>query len=163
MNTRPRITLHRGIPDEHSSMPTCGLCQQQIGKDEEYAGVLTKSDNGRREVRHNTNACLRYEYGPASALVVGSFVDTHRYMLTEWGGLIPGVITERTEEFNSFGWRAYMIAPENPEDTSQIERFRNHREECFRKMAETLVIDPEPRKVFISDDEWIHYVLPTRA
>lgn len=144
-------------------MPTCGLCQNQFDRDEEYAGVLTQGDNPFREVRHNTEACLRYEYGPASALAVGSLVHTHRYMLTEWGGRIPGVITKRTEEFNEYGWRAYMIAPENPEDTSEIECFRNHREECFRKMAETLVIDAEPRKVFISDNEWTHYVLPVRA
>ena len=158
MTARPRVRLHQGKPPEASSMPTCGLCQKQFLPDETYASVPTASRL--REVRHNTDACLRYERGPADVLVVGALVHTHRYMLTDWGGRIPAVIVERTEEFNHLGWRAYMLAPEDPSDTSEIASFRNHREECFRKMAETLVIDPEPRKVFISDTEWIHYILP---
>ena len=161
MTTTPRVRLHQGLPPGEASMPTCGLCSRQIARDEEYATV--PSGEGLREVRHNTDACLRYEVGPAAALVVGAVIYTHRYSLSDWGGRIPGVITERTEELNELGWRAYMIAPEDPDDTSAIDRFRSHPEEFFRKMAETLTIDPEPRKVFISDEEWTHYVLPVDA
>lgn len=158
MTATSRIRLHHGIPGDASSMPTCGLCQRQIERGEQYASV--PSGEGLREVRHNTPACLRFEIGPTRALVVGAVVHTHRYALSEWGGRINGVITERTEEFSELGWRAYMIKPEDPDDTSAIERFRSHPEEFFRKLAETLAIDPEPHKVFISDEEWIHYVLP---
>lgn len=156
---RPRVSLHAGPPPGEVSMPTCGVCHQQIGRGEAYASVLNR-EGDLREVRHNTKKCLRYEYGPATALRVGAKIYTRRYTISDWGGVIPGVITERTEEFGMFGWRAYMIAPEDPSDTSMIDRMRSHPEEFFRKMAETLTVDPEPRKVFISDKEWTHYVLP---
>lgn len=160
MNQR-RLTLHRGLPNApFVSMPTCGVCQRQIGNTEEYAAVLTASGEG-REVRHNTEFCSRYERGPAAALEAGALVHTHRYMLTDWGGRIPAVVAERTEEFGEFGWRKYLLVPESQElMEAEIEKFRTHREECFRKMAESLSVDMTPREVFISDSEWIHYVLP---
>lgn len=156
-----RLTLHRGLPNApFSSMPTCGLCQVQIKNEEEYAAVLI-ADGSRREVRHHTVFCSRYEYGPAAALESGALVHTHRYMLTDWGGRIPAVVVEKTEEFGEFGWRKYLLAPESRELVeAEIEKFRTHREASFRKMAESLAVDMEPRPVFISDTEWTHYVLP---
>jgi hypothetical protein len=121
-----------------------------------YASV--PQGKGSREVRHNTEDCLRWQIGTGADLAVGSVVTTHRYALTEWGGRIDGVITELTEEQNEFGWRGYMIAPADPSDTSEIESFRTHPEEFFRRMADTLVIDPSPRLVFISDGELIHHI-----
>lgn len=157
MTNRPRVRLHAGVlPAGEASMPTCGVCRVQIERDETYASVPLGS--GRRETRHNTEACLRWEYAPASNLMAGMVVNTHRYMLTEWGGRVDAVIVERTEEFNERGWRAYLLAPVDPSDTSVIEEFRTHREEFFRRMADSLVIDPEPRRVFIADEEWLHFV-----
>lgn len=155
MTHETRIRLHTGIPEGQSGSPTCGACAKQIERGTVYASV--PSTPGYRETRHNTESCLRWEVGNASALTVGMIVITHRYMLCEWGGRIEGVIAERTEEFNEHGWRAYLIAPLDPEDTSVIDRFRNHPEEFFRKLAKTLVFDPQPRKVYISDKELIHY------
>jgi hypothetical protein len=160
-NTRPRIALHTGVPEGEASMPTCGVCRRQIGRGTTYASVA--SSPGLRETRHNTEACLRWQIGTGADLAVGSVVTTHRYMVCEWGGLIDGRITERTEEFNSIGWRRYMIEPVDPADTTPIERFRNHPEPFFRNMAESLVIDPAPREVFISDTEFMHYLPPAPA
>lgn len=161
MQTPSRIKLHQGTPPDEFSMPTCAVCRRQISRSEVYASVLTVSGQ-HREVRHNTEFCLRYAYGVASALVVGALIHTHRFMLTEWGGVIPGVIVERTEEFGDFGWRAYMIAPESADlMAAAIEKFRTHREASFRKMAETMAVDMTPQKVFISDGETTHYVLPS--
>lgn len=165
--TLPRVRLYHEQPTHFSSMPTCGVCKTQIKQDETYAGVLhTASDSltGRtlRETRHNVDFCLRYEYGPALVLRPGALVHSHRYTLTDWGGTIPAVVVERTDEFNEFGWRGYVVKPESPELAEKvIERFRTHREASFRKMAETAAVEPEGRMVFISDEEWTHYVLPS--
>lgn len=164
MRDESTITRHQGLPPGEVSMPTCDLCCRQISTGETYASVRNAvpgvSGSRLREVRHDAPECLKYTHGPASALVPGALVFTPRYAVCDWGGTIPGVITERTERFDGLGWRAYMIAPQNPSDNSIIERFRTHREEIFRKMADSLTIDPAPREVFISDAEWTHYVLP---
>jgi len=157
MATLPRVRLHTGASEDWVSTPTCGLCNRQIERDEVYASVLTAP--ARREVRHNTEDCLKYEYGPASALVVGTMVHTHRYTIAEWCGRVPGVITERTERFDGRGWRAYVIKPEGEVDTDAIrEELRGHREEFFRREADTMTFNLEPQEVFISDGEWTHYI-----
>lgn len=159
MNDRKRVNLHMGIPEGESSMPTCGACRQQIAPGSTYATMPTRTST-LREVRHNTADCLRWHNGKGSDLTEGALINSIRYALTEWGGQLIGVITERTEETNEYGWRGYMVAPADPSDTSALDRLRNHREEFFRKMAETLTIDPEPRMVYISDNESTHYVPP---
>lgn len=160
MSNLPRVKLYQGTPRDFSSMPTCAVCHVQIGTNEEYAGVATKGSI--REARHNVTACLRYEYGPADVLVPGAVVHTHRYTIAEWCGRVPGVITERTERFNEYGWRAYVIEPDGTIDTDAIvAELRSHREEFFRRLADTVTFDLEPQEVFISDKEWTHYVLPS--
>jgi hypothetical protein len=159
MTDRKRVNLHMGIPEGAASMPTCGACRQQIGRGTTYASVPCTPEL--REVRHNTADCLRWLNGKGSDLTEGALINSIRYSLSEWGGQLVGVITQRTEETNEFGWRGYMVAPADSSDTGPLDRLRNHREEFFRKMAETLTIDPEPRMVYISDDESTHYVPPT--
>lgn len=161
MTTAPRVRLHHGSTSNFASMPTCGVCRAQITRGEQYASVAN-TDGTLREVRHNTDACLRYEHGPAVVLVPGTVVYSTRYSVCEWGGRVPGVITERTDRFDKRGWRAYVIEPEGTVDTAAIvASFRSHREPFFRGLADSLVFDLGPQEVFISDVEWTHYVLPS--
>lgn len=155
------VRVHSGIPPRESSMPTCGVCRRQIQGGEEYATVRELNrTTGLREIRHNTEECLKYTAGSAASLVEGALIHSFRYSVCEWGGTIPGRIVERTERFDEKGWRVYIIEAADPADESPLNSFRNHREAWARKLGEETAWDPSPREVPISDEEWTHYVLP---
>jgi hypothetical protein len=161
MTTARKIVKHQGHPPGSASMPTCGLCRRQINPGGRYVTIKEADSTGPSEVRHDTESCMQYVFGPASALVEGALIYTIRYTLTDWGGGVHGKIIERTEEFDEKHWRKYVIAPADPEDDSPLIEMRHHPEAFFRSMAKGMVWDPAPREVFIADAEWTHYVLPS--
>lgn len=150
------IRYYTGIPAGEASMPTCGRCNRQITRDEQYAGVLIQ-ETGVREARH-TGECETWSAGPASLLRVGDLIYSHRYMLTEWGGRITARITARAEELDADGWRVYDVVPADAAGlTALINELKTHPEEWMQKLAQGLSPDMSTVRVRISDGERTYY------
>lgn len=156
MNTHPKL---HGLPSGEASMPTCGLCRKQIGRNETYTSVPISRDL--REVRH-LGDCATWSVGPALDLRPGDLVYTHRYAISEYGGTIRARAMERTDERDGRGWVGWKLEPADPTDTSYLDNFRKIAERDEARWAAAIVEraltnPPQPRLVFISDEEWTHY------
>lgn len=163
-----RVQVYQGIPAAGSSMPTCGVCHRQIKLGQQYAGVLYEpiwkpipgEAGPRREVRH-LEECADWKADKGTNLRDGDQIWTHRYALTDWGPRIRAVVVNRTDEFDERGWRAVWLAPADPTSSLPVDELRALGEEWAVKLADKIgTVDPLPTRVWMSDDELVHYKRP---
>lgn len=144
-----------------STSPTCGICHKQMTLGESFAGVLydnawNKGD-GLREVRC-AGECADFLTGCLRDLRAGDVVWSPRYQLTEWGPRIKARIVHLTDDRDDRGWRAVWLEPADPADQSPIEKLRAIGAPWAMQLADEIgTVDPLPSRVWISDDELIHY------
>jgi hypothetical protein len=146
---------------------TCGLCHREIERGEQFAAVLYEPSrvpdgpgwgdgSSRREVRH-LGECAEWKATIGEELREGDLLWSHRFQLTDWGPRIEARVHKRTKEFNENGWRGIWLVPADPTDTSPLDKLRAIGETWAVKMADEIgAVNPEPRLVWISDDELVH-------
>lgn len=156
MSSNPRVKLFSGLPAGEASMPTCGVCHVQIKQIEQYAAV--KEDGFELlEVRH-VDDCVDWSRGDAEILRDGDLLWTHRFTIGDREIMMKTRVVRRTEEFDERGWRAVLLAPADPNDTSPLDRFRATRNEYFVRLADEIgTIDQSPQRIWLSDRELVHY------
>lgn len=163
------ISTARVVKRRSAESLTCGLCQKEIGRGEEYAAVRYEllrvptspgwGDYDKapiREVRH-LGECSEWKATIGEELRAGDLLWTHRFMLTDWGPRIKARVHERTEQFNDLGWRGVWLVPADAADQSPLDRLRAIGEPWAEKLADEIgTVPTEPRLVWISDDELVH-------
>lgn len=164
METRPAprvITCPGPRVGQLSDRPTCGVCHHYIADGETYAAVLYEGDWDKgdrlREVRCLT-PCADYATGKGRDLRPGDVVWTQRYLLTDWGPMIKAQVVHLTDDFNERGWRGVWMMPADPTDQSPIDSLREGDEDWAVRLADEIgTVDPLPRRVFMADEELVHY------
>lgn len=153
-----RVRLYSGIPEGESSMPTCGVCNVQIKRDEGYAGVLYDTgSSSTREVRHRTE-CVDWSATEASNLEVGDLLWSHRFKLTDWGPRIKvRVVHLNWEDTNHLGWGAVWLEPANGSDPEPLDKLRAIGEHWAIQLADEIgSVDPLPSRVYVPREELVH-------